>query len=470
MRKYLLSLCIPAAFCCAAETQTPESVPYITLDQCIQIALSENPTVRVADMDIRRTDYSRKETLGALLPSLSFSASYNRMLAKQVAYMNMDDFSFGGNSSESNGDSEQNLSRSSDKSKDQGIKMGLDNSYQAGFSATVPLIAPQLWQALKVSDAQILKSVEQARVSRQELVNQVKCAYYALLLAQDSRRVVQESYDMAALTHSIYSDQFKAGAASEYDVLRTSVAMKNIEPEIMQADISISRAQLQLKILMGLEEDFSFSVTDSLPAYTQYVDTRLLEYASISNVLADNPSLRLMDIDTEILKRNVKMQKASLYPTLALTGSYSWTSSNNGTPFKDLRWNPYSIIGLTLSFPLFEGGQRYNRIRQAQIQVDQMQWQREDLERSVLMQVQLAMENLSLNRDIISSSQQSVMQAEKAHDIMDRSFKVGAASYLDLRDSELALTRARLAFNQAIYNYLVADSELELLLGIYPVN
>lgn len=470
MRKYLLSLCLPAAFCCAAETQTPESVPYITLDQCIQIALSENPTVRVADMDIRRTDYSRKETLGALLPSLSFSASYNRMLAKQVAYMNMDDFSFGGNSSESNGDSEQVLSRSTDKSKDQGIKMGLDNSYQAGFSATVPLIAPQLWQALKVSDAQILKSVEQARVSRQELVNQVKCAYYALLLAQDSRRVVQESYDMAALTHSIYSDQFKAGAASEYDVLRTSVAMKNIEPEIMQADISISRAQLQLKILMGLEESFSFSVTDSLPAYTEYVDTRLLEYASISNVLADNPSLRMMDIDTEILKRNVKMQKASLYPTIALTGSYSWTSSNNGTPFKDLRWNPYSIIGVTLSFPLFEGGQRYNRIRQAQIQVDQMQWQREDLERSVLMQVQLAMENLSLNRDIISSSQQSVMQAEKAHDIMDRSFKVGAASYLDLRDSELALTRARLAYNQAIYNYLVADSELELLLGIYPVN
>ncbi|MDE7426614.1 MAG: TolC family protein [Muribaculaceae bacterium] len=470
MHRFLLSLCLPAVTCCFVGAQTTESVPVITLDQCIEIALSENPTVRVADMDVQRTNYARKETLGTLLPSISFSASYNRMLAKQVAYMNMDDFSFGGNLPEDEGTGEDNVARSSDRSADKGIKMGLDNSYQTGFSASVPLIAPQLWQALKLSDAQIMKSVEQARVSRQELVNQVKCAYYALLLAQDSRKVVQQSYDMAALTHSIYSDQFDAGAASEYDVLRTSVAMKNIEPEIMQADISISRAQLQLKILMGLQEDFSFSVTDSLPGYNSYVDTRLMEYASISNVLADNPSLRMMDIDTEILKRNVKVQKASLYPTLALTGSYSWTSSNNGTPFKDLRWNPYSIIGVTLSFPLFEGGQRYNRIRQAQIQVDQMQWQRENLERSVMMQIELAMENLTLNRDIISSSRQSVMQAEKAHDIMDRSFKVGAASYLDLRDSELALTRARLAYNQAIYNYLVADSELELLLGTYHIN
>ena len=53
---------------------------------------------------------------------------------------------------------------------------------------------------------------------------------------------------------------------------------------------------------------------------------------------------------------------------------------------------------------------------------------------------------------------------------MERSFEIGAASYLDLRDSELALTRARLAYYQAIYNYLVAGSELELLQGTAPID
>lgn len=61
-------------------------------------------------------------------------------------------------------------------------------------------------------------------------------------------------------------------------------------------------------------------------------------------------------------------------------------------------------------------------------------------------------------------------EAERAHDIMQRSFEIGAASYLDLRDSELSLTRARLTRFQAIYNFLVAQSELELLLGNAPIE
>ncbi len=65
----------------------------------------------------------------------------------------------------------------------------------------------------------------------------------------------------------------------------------------------------------------------------------------------------------------------------------------------------------------------------------------------------------------VSSCAESMKQAEKAHDIMKQSFEIGAASYLDLRDSELALTQSRLAYNQSIYNYLVAKSDLELLLG-----
>ena len=94
-----------------------------------------------------------------------------------------------------------------------------------------------------------------------------------------------------------------------------------------------------------------------------------------------------------------------------------------------------------------------------------MGWQRENLERSIKMQVDLAVDNIQKNVKQIASSSESVAQAVKAHEIMEKSFEIGAASYLDLRDSELALTRARLAYYQSIYNYLIANSELELLLG-----
>lgn len=72
---------------------------------------------------------------------------------------------------------------------------------------------------------------------------------------------------MAALTYDIYKKQFSVGAASEYDVLRTSVAMKNIEPELLQADISIRQAELQLRILMGMPGDFAFAVAGELSDY-----------------------------------------------------------------------------------------------------------------------------------------------------------------------------------------------------------
>ena len=435
----------------------------VSLDECLTIALSDNPTVKIADMEVERLDYSKREVIGQLLPTIDFGATYSRMLAKQVMYMNMDGFGdMGGNG---NDGAEEN-SRAGEK-KDNGIKMGLDNSYSLGFQASLPLIAPQLWKSIGVSDTQILRSLESARQSRQSLVNQVKNAYYTLLLAQDSRKVIQESYDMAALTNRTYQQQREAGAASDYDVLRTSVAMKNIEPEIVQADIAIKQARLQLLILMGLDSNFELEAASQLSDYEASMYETVL---SINPDYSGNSDLRLLDIDSKLLKQNLDIQKLAFVPTLALTANYNWTSMSNGSPFSNFRWNPYSTIGVTLSVPIFHGGQRINKVKQAKIQYAETQWQRENLERSISMQVDLAIDNIQLNVKQIASSSESVAEADSAHTIMEKSFGIGAASYLDLRDPELSLTRARLAYYQAIYNYLVAGSNLELLLGNAPIE
>lgn len=462
----MLALCSASVLADSIPVAT-EAAPVtatLGLDDCLRIALSESPTVKVADMDITRADFSKKEILGNLLPTISFGGTYTRMLAKQVAYMNLKGMPGMGGGSEGGEEGGEGAGSSSSSSRGNGIKMGLDNSYQVGFNASLPLIAPQLWQNLKLSDAQIAQSVENARASRLNLVNQVKNAYYALLLAKDSRKVVQESYDMAALTHRIYSDQFAAGAASEYDVLRTSVAMKNVEPEITQADIAISRARLQLLILMGITPDDAQNI-DFSGNLADYEKTMYEDVLRLGNDWQNNTSLRQNELQTQLLERTVKVNKMAWYPTLSLTANYNWTSSSDGNPLRNFRWNPYSIVGLTLNFPIFQGGQRHFRIRQAQVQVDMARMQRQDLENSVNMQVKLARDNIKLNVKQIGSSAESVGEAERAHTIMQQSFDIGAASYLDLRDSELALTRSRLAYYQSIYNYLIAGAELELLLG-----
>ena len=446
----------------AAPLVSAENVQ-LSLEQCLEIALSDNPTVKVADMEVQRLDYSKKEVIGQLLPTIDFGANYNRTLEKQTMYMNMD--GFGGMGGDS-GDSDEGTTRAR-SGGDGGIKVGLDNSWSLGFQASLPLIAPQLWKSVTVSDTQILRSLEAARQSRQNLVDQVKSAYYGLLLAQDSRIVIQESYDMARLTHETYVKQAAAGAASDYDVLRTSVAMKNIEPEIIQADIAIRQARLQLLVLMGVDSAFEFEAATKLADYekTMYDEVFALE-AHYSN----NADLRLLDIDTKLLQQQVAMKKLAFVPTLALSANYNWTSMSNGSPVSGFRWSPYSMVGLTLSVPLYHGGSRWNSLKAATIQANEMKWQRQNLERSIAMQTEIAIENIKLNVKQIASSSESVAEADRAHTIMEKSFEIGAASYLDLRDSELSLTRARLAYYQAIYNYLVAGSKLELLLGTAEIG
>ena len=458
--KILLAVALAMGATASAQTA-------LSLDQCIGIALSESPVVQVADMEITRMDYSRGETLSQLFPQVNFGANYSRMLAKQVMYMNMDGFGSAGSDPDTDDASGETSKARKGAGNENGIKMGLDNSYQIGFSASVPLIAPQLWKSLKLSDTQILQSVEQARASRLDLVNQVKDAYYALMLANDSRAVVQESYDMASHTHDIYTKQFAAGAASDYDVLRTSVAMKNIEPELLQADIAIKQARLQLLVLMGVEPDFPLEISGRL---SDYKDTMFEETMLLDSDFSQNSSLVQNCIQTRMLRDALDVQRMAWLPTLSASINYYWNSNSNGSPFKNFRWSNSSTFGLSLSMPLLTGGARLSRQRQAKVQLIESELQRENLEHSVGMQVDLAIDNIRRNVRQISSSAESVAEAERAHDIMERSFAIGAASYLDLRDSELALTRSRLAYYQSIYNYLVANSQLELLRGTAPID
>lgn len=420
-------------------TILPGKCELLTLSrqQCVEIALRDNPTVRIADMEIKKVNYAKKETLASLFPSIDFSAAYQRSIELQTIRMNM-----GGES--------------------QSLKMGSDNTWNMGFSATLPIIAPTLWKTISISNTQILANLESSRASKLDLVNNVNKAYYALLLAIASHQVVKENYDVAVMNASIYEKQFKAGTASEYDVLRSSVQVKNIEPELLQADIAIKQCKLQLKVLMGIDSEVDIVPDSSLPDYQK----EMLAHSPGADTSIDgNTSLRSLDIQKKILDKNVDLKKLAWVPTIGASFNLSWLALSNGSPFKNQEFNPFSNVGIAVSVPIFSGGSKYYGLKQAKIQRKELDLQREDLVNSLNMQVELAIDNINREARQIATSEEGVRQAKKAHEIMQKSFEIGAASYLDLRDSELADTQAQLAYLQAIYNYLVSTSELDNLLG-----
>ena len=433
MKKFHLMIVL-AAFAMAspiAKAQTADTLR-LSADDCVRIALSTNPTIKVADMEITRVSYGKNLTVAQLLPQVSFSGQYSRALALQTMYMDAGDGTA------------------------RAIKMGRDNAYSVGFSAQVPLIAPQLWKSLKLNDIEIAQNVESARASRLQMVNNVQNAYYALLLALDSHQVLIKNYETAKFNADIYKKKFETGTASEYDVLRSSVQVKNLEPSIIEAENTIRRAQLQLLLLMGIDITTPLKPTATLADYKEQMYDR---------TMAIDTSLRALDLQTDYLKRALEVQKMSWYPTLSGSINYMWHSMSMGSPLKNFKWTTASTAALSLSLPIFQGGTRYYKQRQAEVAYKEMTWQRDNLVRSLNVQVKTQMDNIQKNVKQISTNEAGVEQARKANQIMEKSFQIGAASYLDLRDSEVALLESELSYYQSIYNYLVAESELQLLLG-----
>lgn len=421
----------------APAAHMPGDTVRLSRAECVKIALAESPTIKVADLEVKRMDYSKKEVLANLFPSIDFQGAYQRSIELQTISMNM-----GGQS--------------------QQFKMGTDNVWNFGFTAAMPLVNAALWKSIKLTDTQILQTLESARASRLDMVNNVNKAYYSLLLAIDSRNVIRANYDLAKFNADLYQKQFEAGTASEYDVLRSQVQVKNVEPDLLQADISVKQCALQLKVLMGMDSKVTIMPDITLSEMKQ----EMYGYALEGNYSLDNnTSLRSLDLGKKLAEQNVTVQKMAWVPTLGVQYNMNWNAMSNGNAMKNQHFNPYSTAALALQVPIFSGGSKFQKMRQAQVQVKELEFQRENLVNSLNMQVELALDNINREVKQIASSEEGVKMAAKALEIMQKSFEIGAATYLNLRDSELANTSAQLGYLQAIYNYLVSTSELDTLLG-----
>jgi outer membrane protein TolC len=410
----------------------------INLEQAIQIALSDNPTMIVAGQEIELKKTAKKEALYGLLPTADLSGSYSRTLKKQTMVMD-----FGGQSTT--------------------IKMGMDNSYSGGLSISFPVFAPALYRSIHLTEADIALAVEKSRASKLEMVNQVRKAYYQLLLTQDSYEVLQKSYAQAEANFNVVNEKYKLGSVSEYDKIRADVQVRSLKPNVVSVHNAIILAGMQLKVLMGLDKDAEIEIEGNLKDYEAEVyERRMTSDGSLD--ITDNSDLKQLDLNVDLLKKNLHLQKTNFMPTLGASYNYQYTSFGNGSPLGNFNWNPYSFIGLNLTIPLFKGS-NYTKMRQVRIQIDQLRETRIHTERMLYMQMSSYLDNMTASSEQVASNKESIFQAEKGRTIARKRYEVGKGTILELNDSEVALTQAQLTYNQSIYDYLVAKSDLEKVLG-----
>lgn len=423
----------------------------LDIEKALEIALSENPTVKVANKEIQKKQYAQKGSYASLFPQISFGADYNRTLKKQVMYM--DGFDMG--STEIPG--MENM-----PSMDEGIEVGRDNNWSLGFNASMPIVNASLWKSLSISAVDVELAVEQARSSKIAMVNQVKKSYYGVLLANDSYRVFKDSYDNAMENYLDIKRKFEQGTVAEYDLIRANVTVKNSEPNMLQAENALVLAKWQLKALLGMDLDMNIQCEGQL---SDFKSNLFGDFLSTNTNLDNNTDLKQMDLQTKQLEKTMTMQKFDYLPTLSLTSMYQWTAMNNDFKFKNYMWNPYSMIGVSLSIPIFSGGSKFYKIKQTRNSIEQLNLQREDTQRNLQLAIKQYIDNMNTCVKRFDASQKGVEQAERGYMISQKRYDTGAGTLLEMNDSELALTQARLNFNQAIYDYMVAKADLEKVLG-----
>lgn len=416
----------------------------LTLQQCISIAMDESPTIRIAQRDIERVDYANKEKMSALFPAINASASYSRTLKKQKMFFEIPIPGF--------------------SAPPEGIEVGQDNTFAGVLSASMPIISPTLWASLKMNETDAALTMESARSSKLSLVNSVTKAFYGVLLTRDSYKVFERTYQNAAENARIIQNKFEQGTVSEFEWIRADVQVRNALTNLVSAESAINLSTLQLKMLMGIDMHTVIHPTGKLADYESLVFEQAIQLSN--NSLEKNTDLNQFDLKAKQLKQSLEIQKSTWLPTLSASINYQYMSMpNDDVAFKDYYWFPTSTAGLTLSIPIFQGGSKHYKAKQLQIQIKAMDDQRENLKRSLELQAITYTDNMIKAIEKMESGKKALSQAEKALNISQKMYEVGAGTYLDVTNAELGYIQAGLSYNQSIYDFISAKSDLEKILG-----
>ena len=459
---------------CAVNAQ---DTTVLTLDDAIKIALSENASVQVADKEIERAEYAKKGTYASLFPQITASGTFQRTIKKQVMYM---DGMSGGSMFASIFEPiitalEQNGihvdmstltgggSQESSSSSSSGISVGRWNTFNGGIAASMPLVNAQLWESLKVSGQSVELAVEQARSSRLDAVTQVKQAFFNVLLAKEAFNVYKDVYENAMENLAQVQRKFDVQKVSELELTRAKTNVASAIPNVYNAENSIILALWQLKAVMGVDLDMEVDVAGKLEDYAQHMFYDIHQNDDVNLDL--NTTMRQLAIQAEQLASTVKMQKYAFLPTLSVSFSYSMNAMTNNFKFSEFQWTPYSYVGLSLSIPIFTGGKRIYDLKSSKLQSESLDIKRAETERQLKIAIRSYLNTMETNMKSYSSSQEAVELAQKAYSVSQRSYNVGKSTLTDLHDAELALTQARLASSQAIFNFVNAKASLEQVLG-----
>jgi outer membrane protein TolC len=415
-----------------------EKVMNLDLQKAIQIALEKNTEIKVAKLEVDKSEEKLREARSGLFPNIEANGQYQRYIEKPVIFLPPGS-PFG-----------------------EVLEIGSNNSYLGTISARVPIFSMGLYDGIGVSSKSVELNSENLRFTEVATISNVKKVFYSVLLAREFKDVINQSLQNALDQLENVKRLNKQEVVSDYDLLRAEVQVENLRPQVIQAENNYEISKENLKVLIGLKSEQEINILGEFDYDGQY-DISLQQY--LDDVMKNNPQLAILNKQEEIANRTISLEKSAYFPSLSAFGNYQYQAQSDDFKFSDYKWVSTFVVGLQLQIPIFNGFKTPARVEQANITLNQVEEQRQGLTEAIKTQLQNVVYTIEQTLIRIKGLDKNIEQAQQGYEIAKTRFENDLGTQLEVNDAELALRQARLNRLQAIYDLRIAEAELQKILG-----
>ncbi len=402
-----------------------------SVDEARQYALEHNKNLRNSGLGIDEAGLMLRETIAQGLPQINATVDYNNFFGSTASLG-----AIPGMTIEFNPTSNLGVSFT---------QLIFSGSYIVGI------------QAAKLYEEITRTSFEQTEL---EILAQVTQAYYLSLVAEEAKAIVEENLanmnDLLEKTRAMVD----VGMAEEVDFDQLSVQLGMLNDALRAADRQFELSMNMLRLQMGLTADVEIILTDDLDGILEQADFGTSMTKAFD--LQSNPNYRLLALQTEIAEKQINMERAAYLPTL--TGFYNYTEKLLKPEF-DI--TPNHVIGLNMSIPIFSSGARQARVRQARINLEVAENQKELTSEQLLIQEKQLRYNLNNAVEQYESQKSNLEVARRVFTNINNKYQQGMLSSLDLTTANNNYLQAENSYINAVLQLLDAQVEMDKLLRIF---
>ena len=436
-RLFTFVLALLLLFTMLPKISEAQNVRVINLEEAISLAQKNNSELINARLDFLKSKEAVSEAYSEnLLPTLTLNSRYNRAFKKQVFDI------FG-----------------------EKFEIGSDNTIENTFeiSESIPILGTPVFQGIRIAEYYEKINKENIAFVVTKVNTDVKKAFYDVLFLKEVIEVNKQSLTNSEDNFSVVDAKYRNGVATEFDYLRAKVKVETVLPVLAKSQNDLKLSKLFLKDVIGLKstgEDID--VTGNLTYDSTEVFGTMDDI--INRIIEKNVSVRQLKINRRINEELVKVDKANYLPKLYLFGQYSLVAyENDDRALTNYRF--FNVInagiGLTWDLNIFKND---FKVHQSKIEVKKTDESILDIKEKLRTQAESILLLMGDAKNRIVSQYENVKLAERSLELANLSFRNGVLNQIDVLDAELLLSQSRLAYLQAIYDYLIAKSELEGLL------